>query len=134
MQNTIQLIEKYYDAFNHGDMDTFLSLLDEHVIHDINQGERQKGKDTFKKFMDHMNQCYKEEIRDIVIMSNLTGTHAAAEFMVDGIYLASDKGLPPANKQKYSLPAGGFFQVAHNKIIRVTTYYNLQDWLKQVGG
>lgn len=132
MNPTEQLIQKYYDAFNQGDMQTFLDLLDDNVIHDINQGGRQTGKETFKKFMDHMNHCYKENIRNLVIMTNSTGAHAATEFIVDGTYLATDKGLPEAKNQKYSLPAGGFFEIKNNKITRITTYYNLQDWLKQV--
>ncbi len=35
------LVADYYDAFNAGDMDRFLSLLADDVAHDINQGERQ---------------------------------------------------------------------------------------------
>ena len=36
--NTAILIEKYYMSFNAGDMDNFLDLLTDDVIHDINQG------------------------------------------------------------------------------------------------
>lgn len=131
-EKATQLIKKYYDAFNHNDMETFFSLLDDNVLHDINQGNQQVGKNLFKNFMDHMNQCYQEKIRDLVIMSNTAGTRAAAEFIVDGVYLSTDQGLPLAHHQKYSLPAGAFFEIAHDKIKRVTVYYNLQDWLKQV--
>ncbi len=53
-------IRAYYDAFNAQDMERFLSLLTDDVAHDINQGERQIGKETFARFMDHMNRCYKE--------------------------------------------------------------------------
>ena len=35
-QESIKLIQNYYAAFNAGDMDTFLSLLTDDVIHDIN--------------------------------------------------------------------------------------------------
>ena len=40
---TTDLIDAYYAAFNAGDMDIFLELLTEDVVHDINQGERQVG-------------------------------------------------------------------------------------------
>ncbi len=129
---THTLIEAYYHAFNAGDMDAFFSLLDDHVVHDINQGKRQMGKDEFQEFMTHMNQCYKETLSHIIIMTNEAGTHAAAEFIVEGTYLQSDKGLPPARNQSYRLPAGAFFQIQQNKISRITTYYNLQEWIKQV--
>lgn len=101
-------IRAYYDAFNAGDMDRFLSLLTDDVAHDINQGARQTGKEAFAKFMDHMNRCYKEELTDMVIMVNEDGTRGAAEFIVNGTYLATDEGLPEANGQTYRLPAGSF--------------------------
>ncbi len=60
------------------------------------------------------------------------GTRAAAEFNVNGTYLNTDTDLPPAQGQKYLLPAGTFFAIRDGKIARVTTYYNLTDWITQV--
>ena len=37
-------IKAYYDAFNAGDMQAFLALLDDNVVHGINQGGDQVGK------------------------------------------------------------------------------------------
>ena len=51
-----------------------------------------------------------------------------------GEYLETDEGLPPANGQTYRLPAGAFFDVKEGLITRVTTYYNLTDWMAQVTG
>ena len=130
--NATELIRAYYDAFNAGDMAAFLDLLDENVAHDINQGTRQSGKEAFRSFMQHMNRCYRERLTDIVIMSGADGTRAAAEFVVNGEYLATDEGLPAANGQRYELPAGAFFEIRNGKIIRVTNYYNLKDWIAQV--
>ena len=62
------------------------------------------------------------------------GTRAAAEFTVRGTYLATAEGLPEANGQRYTLPAGIFFDIDDDKISRVTTYYNLEAWTKQVAG
>ena len=131
-QATVQLLQKYYEAFNAQDMDTFLSLLTDDVVHDINQGDREVGKDTFSAFMDRMNKNYKENIVDIVVMSNEAGDRAAVEFTVLGEYLATDEGLPEANGQTYKLPAGAFFDIRDGKVARVTNYYNLEDWIAQV--
>ncbi len=131
-QDTIEIINKYYQAFNTGDMDTFFELLTEDVVHDVNQGKREIGKDAFKQFMACMNNNYKEQIVDIVIMATDDGARAAAEFMVLGEYINHDSGLPKARGQKYRLPAGAFFEIIDNKINRVTNYYNLEDWIAQV--
>jgi steroid delta-isomerase-like uncharacterized protein len=126
------LIKKYYDAFNKADMTTFLSLLSEDVVHDINQGGSEQGKQAFAKFMDVMLKHYDEKVSELVIMVNADGTRAAAEFIINGKYLESAAGLPPAYGQTYRLPVGAFFVITDGKISRVTNYYNLQDWIKQV--
>ncbi|WP_323149212.1 ketosteroid isomerase-related protein [Pseudomonas oryzihabitans] len=131
---TTDLIDAYYAAFNAGDMERFLDLLTEDVVHDINQGERQVGKAAFAIFMAHMNRCYRERLTDLVVMGEPNGRRAAAEFVVHGEYLASDEGLPAANGQTYQLPAGAFFEIRDGKVARVTNYYNLNDWIAQVGG
>ncbi len=133
-QDSIKLVENYYAAFNAGDMDTFLNLLTDDVIHDINQGRRDIGKAAFEQFMGGMNTSYKEQLVDMVIMANADGSRAAAEFVVLGEYLKTDEGLPEAIGQKYKLPAGAFFDIRDGKVARITNYYNLQDWIAQVGG
>ncbi len=130
--STEALIFDYYQAFNRGDMEAFLALLTDDVIHDINQGGREQGKQAFALFMEKMNSSYKEELKNIVIMSSGDGDRAAAEFVVHGEYLQTDEGLPEARGQSYVLPAGAFFEVRSNKVARVSNYYNLDDWIAQV--
>jgi steroid delta-isomerase-like uncharacterized protein len=130
---TEELIRRYYAAFNARDWNGMIACLSDDVIHDVNQGGRHRGKAHFASFLAHMDKSYREELKDIVILSNADGAHAAAEFVVHGAYLATDEGLPPANGQTYKLPAGAFFDVRGGLISRVSTHYNLQDWLKQVG-
>lgn len=127
-----QLIQDYYAAFNAGDMPAFLALLSEDVVHDINQGARETGKEAFKAFMDRMNGCYEEHLENIEIMVNADGSRAAAEFVVLGRYLKSDPGLPQAHGQTYRLPAGAFFEIRDGRIARISNYYNLEDWIAQV--
>jgi steroid delta-isomerase-like uncharacterized protein len=128
---SIALIHRYYAAFNAGQWDQMLDCLSEDVVHDINQGARELGKPAFRKFLAHMERCYREQLAAIVAMASDDG---AAEFVVHGEYLATDEGLPPAKGQKYILPAGAFFDLRDGKIERVTNYYNLPEWTKQVVG
>lgn len=126
------LIRAYYAAFDAGDREAMLALLAEDVAHDVNQGTREVGRAAFRAFLGHMDRCYRERIRDLAVMVDASGTRAAAEFIVEGEYLATDGGLPPARGQTYSLPAGAFFTVADGQITRVSTHYNLHEWLRQV--
>ncbi|CTQ77615.1 ketosteroid isomerase-related protein [Roseibium alexandrii] len=128
------LIDTYFAAFNAGDTKKMESLVAEDLIHDVNQGGRRLGKDAFWSFNVHMTRCYKERLTDIVLFVNEEGTRAAAEFIVHGTYIATDEGLPEADGQTYALPAGSFFEIRDGQIARITTYYNLQDWIAQVGG
>ena len=46
--DTFDLIARYYAAFNAGDMETFLSLLTDDVVHDINQGDEKPAKSRLR--------------------------------------------------------------------------------------
>ena len=127
-----EIIERYFAAFNAGDGDGMLALVSDDVEHHVNQGDVRHGRAAFAEFCAHMGFSYREELRDMVIFVNDDGTRAAAEFTVHGEYLQTDPGLPEARGQRYVLPAGSFFALKDGKITRVTTYYNLQDWIAQV--
>jgi steroid delta-isomerase-like uncharacterized protein len=132
--NIIALITRYYDAFNRGDTEGMIACVADDVVHDVNQGARRSGKAAFRQFCAHMSRCYKEQLEGIVVMATADGSRAAAEFNVIGAYLVAEEGLPPAKGQTYRLPAGTFFAVRDGLITRITTYYNLTDWLLQVAG
>ncbi|MFO0997261.1 MAG: ketosteroid isomerase-related protein [Alphaproteobacteria bacterium] len=129
---TEKLIKDYYAAFNRGDMERFVSLLDAKVVHEINQGGSERGLSAFRRFMARMNRCYKERLSAVRVMASADGKRAAAEFVVHGTYLATDKGLPKAKGQRYRLPGGAFFEIRRGKIARITNYYNLTEWLRQI--
>ncbi len=130
--NTLDLIKQYYSCFNAKDFEGQLSLLTEDVIHDINQGERQTGKDIFRSFLASMDRHYDEFLDHMIIMATADGKNASAEFICNGTYKVTADGLPEAKGQKYRLPVGAFFDIKDGKIARVTNYYNLEDWINQV--
>lgn len=130
--SAIAVIASYYAAFNRAAWDDMLALLDDGVVHDPNQGPRETGRDAFAAFLARMDRCYREQLRDIVVLASPDGSRAAAEYVVHGRYLVADAGLPPASGQPYVLPGGAFFELRDGRISRVTNYYNLEDWLAQV--
>lgn len=129
---TVALIQRYYAALNAADPEAMLACLSEDVVHDVNQGGRRTGKAAFRDFSRHMDRCFAEQLENISVMATPDGARAAAEFDVLGTYIETDEGLPPAAGQTYRLPAGTFFEVRDGLITRVTTYYNLAAWLRQI--
>lgn len=130
------LVRAYYDAFDRGDEAAFLALLTDDVAHDVSQGGREIGREAFARFLAHMNRCYRERIADLVVLTEPSGTRAAAEFTVYGEYIATDPGVPegtaPARGQRYVLPVGAFFTLRDGRVARISNHYNLGDWVRQV--
>lgn len=125
-------IEAYYAAFNAGDPEGMLSRVTDDVEHRVNEGGIRHGREKFAAFCAHMGVSYREVLTDMVIFVSEDGSRGAAEFVVHGTYLKTDPGLPEARGQGYVLPAGAFFDLRDGLISRVTTFYNLNDWISQV--
>jgi steroid delta-isomerase-like uncharacterized protein len=132
MNDTERLIRGYFDAFNAVDVPARLATLADNVRHDINEGGTEYGRESFARFIEGMDRKYREQIVELVIMTN--GSRGAAEFIVDGEYVGTDEGLPEASGQRYSISAAAFFEVDGGLITRVTSYYNLRGWIAAVGG
>ena len=134
LMNAKEVILKYYYAFNRQDRNAILELLSNNVVHEINQGITEIGKEAFNKFLDKMDHSYLERLEKIVVMVNEDGSRASAEFDVHGTYLKTDGNLPKANGQKYVIRAGAFFEIEKSTslIKRVTTYYNMPEWIRLV--
>jgi steroid delta-isomerase-like uncharacterized protein len=132
MSEARDVVARYFAAFNAGDVAGMLACLSDDVAHHVNEGKVREGKALFESFCQHMSRCYREELTDMVIFASDDGTRAAAEFVVNGTYLATDPGLPEARGQTYALPAGSFLSLKDGRITRVVTYYNLADWIRQV--
>lgn len=129
-----ELVRGYYRAFGERDDARMLERVTDSIEHHVNQGEVRRGKEAFAEFLATMHRHYSERLEDLVVMADESGTRVAAEFTVHGAYRVRAEGLPPAHGQSYVLPAGAFFTLEGNRIARVTTYYNLADWIAQVEG
>lgn len=130
--NNLEIVKAYYAAFNARNWNNMLDLVDENIVHEPNQGTPRIGKTLFKSFMQHMDDSYEETLKDMVFFVGEADGRIAAEFVVHGIYKKGEAGLPEAHGQSYILPAAAFLEVKNEKITRVTTYYNLEQWIALV--
>jgi steroid delta-isomerase-like uncharacterized protein len=130
----LQIVQSYYQHFNNKNWQGMLDLLHPDIKHETNQGDTRVGKQLFTAFLAHMEQCYDEQLNDLVFFSEPNNERVAVEFVVHGAYISTDTELPEAKGQKYVLPVGAFLDVKEGKITRVTTYYNLPLWMKMVAG
>lgn len=128
----LETVKQYYNYFNQQDWEGMLSLVHPEILHEPNQGEPRIGKEKFAEFMKQMDESYEEKLSDMTFFTEESGSRIAAEFVVNGVYKKADEGLPPARNQQYKLPAAAFLEVKDGKVSRVTTYYNLQLWIKLV--
>ena len=74
----IALVAGYCAAFNRGDWHGMLSLLADGVVHGLNQGPRETGRDAFAAFLQRMDRSCRERLHDIVASAD--GTRASAEY------------------------------------------------------
>jgi steroid delta-isomerase-like uncharacterized protein len=129
---SLQIVQQYYEYFNQKNWQGMLSLLHTEVRHESNQSDVRIGIDKFNDFLKKMDECYEEQLTDMVFFTESSNQIIAAEFTVNGIYKKADDDLPPAHHQSYVLPAAAFLALKEGKVSRVTTYYNLTLWLELV--
>ena len=130
----IDTAKAYYDAFNRKDWQGMLNLVAEDIIHAPNQGQIREGKVLFEAFLQKMDTAYEESLTEMVFYTEPSDAKIAVQFVVNGVYKVAEEGMPKAYGQIYTLPAAAFLEVENGLIKKVTTYYNLEDWLQQVGG
>ena len=128
------IVQRYYGCFNSKNWEGMLALLSDNIRHEVNQGEARVGIQLYQDFLAHMDECYDEQLTDMVFFTEPSGQRVACEFTVNGVYKKTDGDFMAARNQTYVLPAGAFLEVREGKITRVTTYYNLPLWLKLVSG
>jgi hypothetical protein len=125
-----ELIQAYVDAFNRHDLERQLAVLHPDVEHEINEGPTEIGIAAFRRFKEKMNVHYREQLRDVRVYGDADS--GACEFICEGEYLVCDDGLPAAHGQRYSIRAAFFVSAAEGKISRMTSYYNLKNWIDAV--
>jgi len=129
---TIGLLERCINAFNAGDHAVLLACLADDVAHDVNQTGREIGKEKFRWFLALRARHFRDRLADVVIMTNESGGRAALEFTLRGNYIATADGLPRSTGQEYAQPAGIFLEVDDGLVTRVSTCFNMTDFVAQL--
>lgn len=129
---TTELVLGFYAACNRGDAAAILAMVTDDIVHEINQGSREQGKEALERYINNANGSLRQSVRDVVVMSTQQGRRAAAEYVVDGRYLKTIAKRPAAHGQSYHLSGGTFFEIEDGKIARISNHFNLADWQRQV--
>ena len=129
---SLNIVKQYYAHFNSQNWQGMLNLVSDDIQHFPNEGELRSGKALFTKFLESMDTAYEEQLSEMTFYTSDDETKIAAQFTVSGIYKIAEEGFPEAHGQKYVLPAAAFLVVEDQQITSVTTYYNLQQWIKLV--
>ena len=126
---SLEVVKKYYEAFNRKDINAILALCTDDVINDPNQGDPQVGKEKLKAFLETAWAHFDEQVFDLELLSNADQSKIASEYLVKGKYYHTKPGLFPATNQHYEIICHTFFYIKHGKIARMTRHYNAKTWL-----
>ena len=108
--DTEKLIGNFLAALNKRDLTALAALLHRDVAHDAPDGERTVGAEALRESFFRQAAQFDETIADIVVMSDETGTHGAAEFTRRGT----------ADGQRFTLRDALLFEVDGGRITRVS--------------
>ncbi len=131
-QKTEHLIHQYYEYIEKEDIDNFIRLLSADVVHEINQGETERGKQKFRNFMEDQFSHGKFDIKDLIILTSPDGKYATTRFICSGEYYKTLAGYPSAKGQKWEIPVVSFFKIEQGKISHVAVYFNDTAFRKQL--
>ena len=131
-QATEALITAYIDAANRNDNAAIIALMDDDVVFETGQGMRQIGTENLRFLLASKASHMKEQLADAVIMSSEDGSRGAAEFTWKGSYIASIDGFPKASGQRFSMQAAITFEVEDGKLVRISSYRDMKEWLRQI--
>src|SRR5687768_13165604 len=101
----IEVVKKYYEAYNKGDVDAQVAIMTDKFRHEPNQGEISVGKEKYASYAKDLKQYVNEKCLNVEYFASAKNpSHVIAEYVVEGKYVKSMEGYPKAANQKYKLP------------------------------
>lgn len=111
--DTVELIEAYVDALNAVDWGRLENCLDDDLVYDAPSGTRMIGRDAYRRALaEWRKNLGNPSVADLVVMTDTTGRHGAAEYTLRGRH---------ADGANVSIPVGDFFEIENGRILRIST-------------
>jgi len=130
---TTDWLHQYLDAWNSHDGGQVAAYMAEDATYeDLAINQIHKGRDAIKAFVDETN-VFSPDYRFTVVSVQQSGDQYATEWEMAGTHLGEAAGLPPTNKP-YRIRGISVGRVdADGKIAENRDYWNMADFLMQVG-
>jgi steroid delta-isomerase-like uncharacterized protein len=127
------LVLGWTDALNRGDADAAAAYVTEDcVFTNIGTGQRLVGRDAAREDFVALIAMYSEmRIEKTTFLSTADG-HYATEWIMTGVHTGDVPGLPATGKP-FRISGAGFGEIRDGKLARVTEYWNMAEFLIQVG-
>jgi steroid delta-isomerase-like uncharacterized protein len=126
-------VKAYVDAWNSHDGDRVVRLMTEDVtFEDVAAGQKHEGREAVKTYVAEVQQWSSDVVMETVRMQQ-SGERYAFEWELRGTNTGAAAGLPATNKQ-FRIRGVSIGEVdADRRIIHNRDYWNMADYLAQVG-
>ena len=128
--NPETLVRAWTDALNRGDAHAAASFFcEDGVFHDTGTGQRCEGRAACAQYWSS------GPFTDLKIVKTTfltAGTAFATEWVMTGVHGNDAPGLP-ASGRSFRLVGAGVGEIRDGRILRVTEYWNMAEFLTQVG-
>ena len=126
------LVLDWTDAFNRHDPDAYASFMAEDcVFTNVGTGERVVGRAAQRADLAKLLAAW-SDLRGETVNLLVAGDSYAKEWVMTGVHTGDMPGLP-ATGRNFRIVGAGVGQVRDGKIASATEYWNLADFLSQVG-
>lgn len=128
-----EFLRRYLDAWNRHAVDNLLAqFTDDATYADVALGQSHSGKVAMREFFASMEREFSSDYRFEAGLMVITDSAYAAEWVMRGTHDRSSAMLPATGKS-YAIHGASIGELRDGKIARNTDYWNMTEFLVQVG-
>lgn len=125
------LVLDWTDAFNRHDPDAYAEYMDEQcVFTNVGTGQRTVGRAAQRDDLAHLIKAW-SDLHVEVVNLHIAGDYYTKEWIMTGVHTGDMPHLP-ATGRPFRFLGAGVGQVRDGKIVNLTEYWNMADFLNQV--